>query len=190
MNYVKINKRTGFTLIEVIVSIALLAISLSGASLLLSSASDRWIKDNTNLTMVAYNQSITQNLSNEGKNVIESIFNDSILKEMNEDSSCQYTIYFDNYDELKSVIVDIAHLNYIDKVDASQEYNVCLSYNSNNKRYGALVQITDLKDDIMSTSSDTSYTAYSYSLYKITSYAWDFKNGSNTKSISTIEIGR
>lgn len=167
-------KRKGFTLVELIGALAILAIGMVGISLAFNTSSTMWKKTKESMELVSDNQSIAQNLRAEGKNMVEEIYND--IKNKNNTSDSCY-IYFNDYDEIKTTITSEPFTDY--KVaSASPSFSECESMKGD-KKYGALIKVQDA-------TPDGNY----YKLYQVSITTWYFQEEENTMSKSTFYIGR
>lgn len=171
----KNKKKKGFTLVELIGAIAILAISMTGISLTFNTSSTMWKKTRVSLELVSDNQSITQNLRAQGKDNVKEIYDH--FEYINSNSN--FYLYFDNYDEIKAIISSKDYSNYTIATSVTPDFNECTSKNDKNKKYGALVKIQDA----------TPIGNY-YKLYGITLTVWSLQEGENSKSETTFYIGR
>lgn len=168
----------GFTLIELIAAIAILFIGLVGTSLSFNSSSKIFSIEKNNLELVSNNQSIAQNIKEQGKDKVETIF--TYLKANVPPSNACY-IYFDNYDEIKNTIAS-SDLTVYKIASNSKGYSECLSKKTGTKKYGAMIEFSDVA------MGGVDYP--SYKLYNLKITVWNLEIGENSKSQTTLYIGR
>jgi prepilin-type N-terminal cleavage/methylation domain-containing protein len=149
-------KKKGFTLVELIAALAILAISMIGIYLAFDTSSIIWRKTSETLEIVSHSQSIAQNLKAQGKYKVKQI-NDHITT-----GNVGCYLFFNDYDEIKSTITNNNYSKYISTL--SPTFNDCKTNNLDDKTYGAFIKIVDDKPPL-------SY----YNFYKITLTVWDLK---------------
>lgn len=187
-------KNKGFTLIEIIVAIAIFAVSMTAITQILSVTALTSKNEKMRTAVWSHSRSALQILKAGGKNGLEDLYKSygitpSILNNKDKDGNFSIYTYFDDSDELKANIGDINHYIYsntncklIPNTDASVGlFSDLKSKNSNNKRYGCYIRIKKI---------DTSTLAPDFEIYQIYVRAWDIKAGSDINSYEYVDLGR
>lgn len=167
-------KKKGFTLVELIGALAILAIAMTGVSLAFNTSSTTWKNTKLNLELVSYNQSVSQSIRAQGKDKVKKIYN-KVKKSEKLNGECY--VYFNSYEDIQNGI-SANNEDYFISSNGTPGYVECSSNNINNKKYGAMIELWDEKS--------ISY----YPLFKAKVTVWVFKQGTNAKSESTFYIGR
>ena len=169
-------KKKGFTLVELIGAMAILAIAMTGISLTFNTSSIMWKKARVSLDLVSANQSISQNIRAVGKEKVKGIYDN--INAVNNSSGCY--LFFNTYDEIKNIITATDYSGYTVSTSATPDFNECTNINiGKNKKYGALIKIRDVTE-----------TGSYYKLYELTITVWSLQESENSKSENTFYIGR
>lgn len=174
--------KKGFTIIEIVIALAILLVAVTSVNLIYSTSSQIWKLSGYNANTAALNQAVSQRMRAEGKRNVVNIFN----------TTHNYYIYFNNVDGITNGVttndgiddaIDLAINGTVDnkfKVLGGSVGNLadCKLNNGNKTRYGALVMVSKLDDT-------------NNKLYEFDITVWDLKrNNDLSKSNSVFSIGR
>lgn len=172
-------KKKGFTLTEVIASIAILSLLTVAIAVVYQSSAKIWDSGKVKLQNVTHVNTIANLLKARGKGYISNIYNS---EDKDDSGKVNFYIFFDNYNECSDAI-------YNDKlvfpsVGTTLGKDDCEEKNSDNKRYGALVSFSVSKKSVI-TSID-----YYNEMYKAEIELWDLEEKNSLSSTTAIQIER
>ena len=167
-------KKRGFTLVELIASIAIIAIIMTAASPAFLMSIKLWKNNRAKINTMAYSQAIAEYYKSNGMENLKTIYDSS---EKNSDLSTTNYIYFDNDcgDAMKKTIDDNA--SRFGKT-AVEDYNTCKTRNTGNKKYGAFLKIFKV--------SGTTNT----NVFGVRVVVWNFANGNEASSSRVLYLER
>lgn len=180
MNKRKIrNRRKGFTLTEVIASIAILSILTAAISVAYQSSAKIWDTGKIKLQNVTHVNSIANLFKARGKDYIGEIYNKG-----DKDSSgkVNFYIFFDDYSQCTDAIYgdELVYAAVSDSLGRED----CKTKNGDKKRYGALIRLSADKTSIITSKS------YYNQMYKAEIELWDLSVDNSFSSSTTIQIER
>jgi prepilin-type N-terminal cleavage/methylation domain-containing protein len=174
------NKRKGFTLTEVIASIAILSILTVAISVLFQSSAKIWNSGKIKLQNVTHVNTLANLIKARGKGYIRDIYDNN-----GKDGSgkVNFYIFFDDYSECSNAIYN--DVITFPAVGSTLNREDCKTKNTDNKRYGALVSFSlDTESYVPSTDE------YYYEMYKAEIELWDLKENNTFSSTTAIQIER
>ena len=144
--------KKGFTLIEVVIALALLLVSVTSVNLVFSNSDAIWKLSGYKQEDGAFNQAISQRLRAEGKRNIVIIVKNIDTSVTPADA--YFYIYFDTAEEISTCVdkaIDNTEDGYFKKIgytvlaSTTGNFTNCnlVSNNTGTKKYGALVKIED-----------------------------------------------
>lgn len=193
----KIKKRRGFTIIEMIVAIAFFTIATVGISFVISTSANMYKMENTKFQTISVADSIINQLKSRGilETDASSTTNITGLNYFFGATSDvdEYRYIFLNYDELSSQT--LIHGSYIVAPIYSDDYSSdlanfqsCKTDNINNKRFGAFVHISRNNGD--KTTGANYNIDYYYNTYTIDVKVWDLNKDVNSEAHESTSISR
>ncbi|NLK22429.1 MAG: prepilin-type N-terminal cleavage/methylation domain-containing protein [Clostridiales bacterium] len=174
-----VNKRKGFTLIEVIASIAILSLLTVAISVLFQSSAKIWDSGKVKLQNVTHVNSVANLFKARGKRYIKGIY-DSNDKDSYD--KVNFYLFFDNYTECSDAIYNDNLV--FPPVGTDLGIDNCKANNSGNKRYGALVRYSVAKKSVITNIE------YYNEMYKVEIELWDLKENNSLSSTTAIQIER
>jgi prepilin-type N-terminal cleavage/methylation domain-containing protein len=184
--------KKGFTLVELVIALALLLVAVTAVNLIFNTASEIWKLNGYKAENSAFNQVVAQRLRAEGKRNVE-----IILKNIDTSltpTSAYFYLYFDDADEINTCIdkaiyfsasnntqgenfkvIASAHSSSVDFISCKDAAN-----NIAGKKYGAFVEIEDSK---YGGSTD-------YKFYQCKVTVWNLKKTDISKVESVCYVGR
>ncbi|WP_139905523.1 hypothetical protein [Clostridium thermarum] len=160
-------------MVELIAAVALIIIVLQVISVAVKASTSMWTRSNLKLETSTFNNSITHNIKNRGKGYVRSICEN---QGASPNEKVNFYIYFDNSTDIAPFFEDDSMDGFLFKTDFN--YTTCETSNTGNKKYGAAIQIEDIKG-----ASDY------YSLYEIKVITWNLEYGEQYSSSSSFYIG-
>lgn len=202
----KINRKKGFTLVELIIAMAILVIAAGGIGLSVEVASSMYSQNTNDLKSTEYTDKILEYFKGKGLISLSSMYDNS-TKINGEDTSKASTtkylyIYFNNDDASDETAES---LNYIltnknasaltmtdEGINGVPSYADCSSNNTSNYKYGAIVTLTKNYDYDSNDNSSEAAAAQSYNFYtyKIDVTLYNFEMGQNIQSELNVLVSR
>lgn len=188
----KLKKKKGSTLVEVIASVAILAIGLMGFKSLISTSSNIWEIEHKKLDTSTFNMTISQNIRKKEKLGVRNLYENRVNP-----TSAHFGyifIYFDDYTDLvgTGVTTETDLRKKYGAVGYETDYTYINETNANftkckegagGKKYGALISIVDAQK-----TDSNKATAY-YSIYKVTVKVWNLIDSGNFESETSFYVG-
>ena len=171
-----IKRKKGFTIVELIVAVAIILISLQAVTIAVRASSKMWEISNRKLDVSTFNQSISQNIKNRGRSYIKDIYK---ARSTPAGNTIRFCIYFNDNSGIAPYFEGSLKKNdgtFKFTFDSVTDFEGCKD-KSNGENYGALV--------IISESRDTD----NYSVYKLEVTVWDLTKNGEYKSYSSFYIG-
>lgn len=183
-------KKKGFTLIELIVALAIFAISTSAIATMVNTSSNIYSIEDKKISVITSAQKIMQGLKSNGAEGLKKFYENETLKAK---TGTYFYIFFDNRDRLleskikhggteekaKPIILDETKYIKTGK-DSTGNYEECSKNNTQDKKYGALIQIT----------KETEEKYYGFDTYKLKVEVWDLRENGSIKSDLSVSLSR
>lgn len=166
-------KKSGFTLIEIIISLAIVMITFTAVTSIYNAVNKNVVLEKRRQHTSMYNNTIVQSIQNKGIEYVRNIKDKKLIY-----------IYFDNNNELLSIIDDLENkgkkLEF--NINEDKELFEKLKSNKNEKNYGACIKIKENR------KSENDF----FESYTLNIIVWDLNLDftQSGQSMSTFEIGR
>jgi prepilin-type N-terminal cleavage/methylation domain-containing protein len=199
----RIEKRRGFTIIEMIVAIAFFTIATISITFVVNTSSNMYKTEDTKFHTISVADSILNQLKSRG--IVET--DPSLVNNITglnyffgtSDDTDEYEYIFLNYDELSSeTLLKISYhvttaQNDEDSND-TQNFELCKTYNTDNKldkQFGAVVHISRGTNNKTNSSDDNNFNIdYYYNNYTIDVKVWDLNEDVTSEAEESTSISR
>lgn len=198
-------KKKGFTIVEVIIAIAVFAIVTTSITLVINTSSNMYKQENVKFQTISAADSIIHQLKSRGAaektinsgGTISSLSNffeytvGNAASAMNDGSTITQVdsyIYFNYGDDLTNIPLNFNR--YQEITVGSGNYNNCNSIKPNNKNFGALVSITRSNFQKYNSANSDLNAQWYYNVYKIDVTVWNLNEGEYSKAVATASISR
>lgn len=169
-------RKKGFTLIELIASIAILAIAFSGIGIAMTTSSNINKNDEKKVDNNIYSQFILQTLKSQGKNYLKSLYPGK--------SEYEGYFYFNTKDDLNNALKDSIFL-------PGTYDNMVTNMNTSTNKYGAYLKITTTKTLGKSTVSNNNITlGDGFDTLRVYTKVIDLKDKEISSSALVVYLGR
>ncbi|SMC24422.1 prepilin-type N-terminal cleavage/methylation domain-containing protein [Clostridium acidisoli DSM 12555] len=200
----KLSRKKGFTLVELIIAMAILVIASGGIGLAVETSSSLYGQNTSDLKSTEYTDKILECFKGKGLNSLSSMYNNS-TRVNGEDATTTSTtkylyLYFNNddvndntEDSLNYILKNTTNFQMVDEgINGAASYADCSSNNTSNYKYGAIVTLTknydyDLNDNSTGAAAAQRYNFYTY---KIDVKLYDFEKGQNVQSELNVLVSR
>ena len=174
-------KKKGFTLIELVCALAMLAIVLSTVFVAFSNSTIVWKKSDVDLELASQNQSIVQCIRAQGKVWLDRVYVDSSFVKPNGNSNGNLNVFlnFNDYSDIYNATNASDNSKFVPG-SLNPDYNDYIKTNPTTK-YGALIEIT--KKPL----NASSYASYIYYSVRVT--VWNVKKGADYQCQTTFYVG-
>lgn len=187
-------KKKGFTLIELIISMAILLIVVTGVGTAVEASNSMYAKNSNDLQNTEYTNKIIQYFKGQQLNGLDGIYGNTSPA-----GTKFFYLYFKNNDPSGITSESLNHLlslpNPTPVVETSQNapnYTRCSTANISNFPYGAIVELTKHYDyDTNDNTNDTvAAQSYNFYTYNINVTLFDFNNGQDIQSQLNVLVSR
>lgn len=168
-------KKKGFTLIEIIVAIAILMIGIMTVSVISSGTLSAYKANQIKIENINYADTIINILKANGKLYVKDIYGDFNVN--SSDHNCTFNLYFDDLTQLEDAITN-------DATPESWTDSSTMPTDMKDKKNCAFIRIDDASVNIGPT------TDHKVNLYNILIKVWNFEYGNSSEVKFRVYIGR
>lgn len=194
----KLSRKKGFTLVELIIAMAILVIVSGGIGLAVETSSSLYAQNTSDLKSTEYTDKILECFKGKGLNILSDMYNNSTKvngEEATTTSTTKYLyLYFNNDDindntddSLNYILKNTTSFQMVDEViNGAASYADCSSNNTSNYKYGVIVTLTKNYDN----NGVAAAQSYNFYTYKIDVTLYDFQKGQNVQSELNVLVSR
>lgn len=188
----KLSRKKGFTLVELIIAMAILVIVSGGIGLAVETSSSLYAQNTSDLKSTEYTDKILEYYKGKQLSGLDSIYRG------NSAGTEFFYLYFNNDDPTDNTVNS---LNYVLPASTgtnkppifnltssgnTPDYAGCSSNNTSNYKYGVIVTLTKNYDNAGATAAEN----YNFYTYKIDVTLYDFEKGQNVQSELNVLVSR